>query len=94
MRSLFLKSFLALSVSLVVVEASARGGYGGHRGSSYSSPSSYSNPSSVHVNGYTKSNGTYVAPHERSAPNDTKSDNWSHKGNTNPFTGEVGTKED
>lgn len=46
----------------------------------------------VHVNGYTRSNGTYVAPHERSAPNSTTYDNYSTKGNTNPYTGQPGTK--
>ena len=46
----------------------------------------------VHVNGYNKSNGTYVAPHYRSSPNNTKSDNWSTYGNINPYTGELGTK--
>lgn len=46
---------------------------------------------SVHVQGYAKSNGTYVAPHERSAPNGTAADNWSTKGNVNPYTGQAGT---
>jgi hypothetical protein len=50
--------------------------------------------SQVWVNGYTKSNGTYVAGHYRSSPNSTKADNWSTKGNTNPFTGQPGTKTD
>jgi hypothetical protein len=47
----------------------------------------------VFVNGYVKKDGTYVAPHYRSAPNYTKSDNWSQVGNTNPYTGEEGTKD-
>jgi len=46
----------------------------------------------VHVRGYTKKDGTYVQPHERSAPNHTKADNWSTKGNVNPYTGKPGTK--
>lgn len=46
----------------------------------------------VHVRGYTRKDGTYVAPHYRSAPNGTSSDNWSTKGNVNPYTGEAGTK--
>ncbi len=45
----------------------------------------------VHVNGYTNNNGTYVAPHYRSDPNGTKCDNWSTKGNVNPYTGKSGT---
>ncbi len=46
----------------------------------------------VYVNGYTKSNGTYVAPHYRTSPNSTRNDNYSTYGNTNPYTGEAGTK--
>lgn len=45
----------------------------------------------VRVKGYTKSDGTYVAPHYRSKPNSTKLDNYSTKGNVNPYTGKVGT---
>ena len=46
----------------------------------------------VHVNGYTRKDGTYVAPYVRTAPNSTKADNWSTQGNVNPYTGEEGTK--
>lgn len=46
----------------------------------------------THVRGYTKKDGKYVAPHYRSAPNQSTSDNWSSKGNVNPYTGQKGTK--
>ena len=46
----------------------------------------------VHVRGYVNKNGTYVAPYYRSSPNSTKLDNYSTKGNINPYTGSVGTK--
>ena len=46
----------------------------------------------VYVNGYYKSNGTYVQPHYRSSPNSTTYDNWSTRGNTNPYTGQRGYK--
>jgi len=45
----------------------------------------------VHVRGYTRSNGTYVAPHMRSSPNSTPTDNYSYPGNTNPYTGKTAT---
>jgi hypothetical protein len=48
--------------------------------------------SDTYVKGYQKSDGTYVEPHFRSAPNNSASDNWSTKGNTNPYTGKAGTK--
>jgi hypothetical protein len=46
--------------------------------------------STVHVRGHTRSDGTYVPPHTRTAPNSTRADNWSSKPNTNPNTGEAG----
>lgn len=48
--------------------------------------------SQVYVSGYYKSNGTYVQPHYRSSPNSTVLDNYSTKGNINPYTGQIGTK--
>jgi hypothetical protein len=59
-----------------VVEA--KGGHGGASGP-------------VYVNGYTKSNGTYVQPHYRSATDGNFSNNWSTEGNVNPYTGKEGT---
>jgi len=63
---------------------------GGH--SSHSKATGTTNPKVVHVKGYVKKNGTYVAPHDRTAPNATKNDNWSTKGNINPETGKLGTR--
>lgn len=45
----------------------------------------------VHVRGYVRKDGTYVAPHMRSNPNKSRADNWSSQGNINPYTGAVGT---
>ena len=45
----------------------------------------------TYVNGYYKSNGTYVQPHYRSDPDSSVSNNWSTKGNVNPYTGKAGT---
>ncbi|MFC4026066.1 hypothetical protein ACFOS1_01485 [Zunongwangia endophytica] len=44
----------------------------------------------MYVSGYYKSNGTYVQPHYRTAPNSTNRDNFSTRGNTNPYTGQPG----
>lgn len=41
---------------------------------------------------YRRSTGTYIAPHYRSNPNHTRFDNWSTRGNYNPFTGSRGYK--
>lgn len=47
----------------------------------------------VHVKGYVKKDGTYVAPYVRSSPNNTTLDNYSTRGNVNPYTGKVGTRD-
>lgn len=47
-----------------------------------------------YVKGYTRSNGTYVAPHYRSSPNSVQYDNYSTRGNVNPYTGERGSQRD
>ena len=44
------------------------------------------------VNGYYKSNGTYVQGHYRSSPDSYRNNNWSTSGNTNPYTGKRGTR--
>lgn len=46
---------------------------------------------SHYTHGYTRKDGTYVQPHYSTNPNSTKLDNWSTKGNTNPYTGKSGT---
>ncbi|MDQ7251018.1 hypothetical protein [Dongia sedimenti] len=46
----------------------------------------------VYVDGYYRSNGTYVQPHYRSAPDGDSSNNWTTRGNVNPYTGAVGTR--
>lgn len=44
------------------------------------------------VRGYTKKDGTFVSPSHRASPNKTQRDNYSSKGNHNPYTGKQGTK--
>lgn len=44
------------------------------------------------VNGYYKSNGTYVQGHYRQTPNKTNHDNWSTQGQYNPYNGTQGTR--
>lgn len=46
----------------------------------------------THVNGYYRSNGTYVQPHVRSSPDSSRFNNWSTQGNVNPYTGSAGTQ--
>ena len=81
---------ISLIVGLMVGSEEARRkdtgyGYGGGYGTG-------SNPRSERVDGYTKRDGTYVEPYQRSKGNDTQRDNWNTKGNTNPYTGKSGTR--
>ena len=55
--------------------------------------SSKSSSRSVRVRGYYRKDGTYIRPHYRSRPDGIASDNWSFRGNVNPYTGLMGTKE-
>jgi hypothetical protein len=45
-----------------------------------------------YVNGYYRSNGTYVSGHYRTNPDKSFWNNYSSRGNVNPHTGKVGTK--
>ena len=44
-----------------------------------------------YVQGYIRHDGTYVAPHHRTAPDSNPYNNYSTQGNTNPYTGQAGT---
>jgi hypothetical protein len=86
-------------VLFAVTSAFAQKG-GSHSSGSHSSASSKpksskskTNRNEVKVKGYTRKNGTKVSPSYRTAPNRTEKDNYSAKGNVNPHTSKVGTKE-
>lgn len=86
---------LALVFALCSGGALARGGghSGGHSGVGRSSTSHASHGGAHTVRGYTRKNGTYVAPHRATNPDKSKANNWSSKGNRNPDTGKEGTKD-
>ncbi len=42
--------------------------------------------------GYYKKNGTYVKPYHKSNPDSRRYNNYSAKGNINPYTGKKGTQ--
>jgi hypothetical protein len=50
----------------------------------------YGQKSNVFVKGYLKKDGTYVQPYYRTSPNKNMFDNFSTKGNYNPYTGKAG----
>ncbi len=43
------------------------------------------------VRGYSRQDGTYVQPYHRTAPDRDPLNNYSTRGNVNPWTGERGT---
>ncbi len=45
----------------------------------------------VFVQGHVRSDGTYVQPHYRSAPDQSQYNNYGSQGNYNPYTGQQGT---
>ena len=46
----------------------------------------------TYVRGYTKKDGTYVAPHFRSSPDNNIYNNYSSEGQTNPYTAKKGSQ--
>ena len=79
-----MKQFLiaaALMLAATAAEAQYLGTYG-----------SGSNPSTHSSSGYTTSRGTYVQPYVATNPNSTQMDNYSTRGNVNPYTGAIGTR--
>lgn len=47
--------------------------------------------SDQYVNGYFRKDGTYVPPHYQTSPDTTRLNNYSTRGNINPYTGTPGT---
>ena len=83
-----MKKIAIIAVSLLVsTSAFARGGYHYYHLSGTGSSYSHSR-----ITGYTKSNGTHVNSYERTGRNNTQLDNYSTKGNYNPYTGKTGTR--
>ena len=88
----FVLAAVLLTTSVATQAQSARGSYRSYRSSStYTVPSVrpssgyvYRNPyaayPSVRVQGYYRSNWTYVAPHVRTPANNTVTDNLSYRG--------------
>ena len=80
--------FTYIFLELFTLDAFARGG--GHNGGSYGG--GHSRGGDTHIGGHTRRDGIYVQPHNRTSPNSTQRDNYSSKGNTNPYTGKPGTR--
>jgi len=82
-----MKKILLLATCFVAAPAFAQH-YNGQPSQQHGYGGGYGNDQQV--SGYTRSNGTYVEPYHRSAPDNTMYNNYSSQGNTNPYTGESG----
>jgi hypothetical protein len=84
---------LVISIAFGIADAFARGsGHGSYKSYGGKSHSySYGRSGDHSVRGYTRKDGTYVPPNHATNPNKTKRDNYSTKGNVNPYTGKSGT---
>ena len=84
-----MRRFTCFSLMLglpLAAPAFAHGGGGGHLGGFRSSSSSH------YTGSYVTRDGTYVAPHWQTNPNSTQTDNYSARGNLNPYTGAIGDR--
>lgn len=82
-------AFLAFALMLSPLAFAGRRSSVGYKSSGYG----YSNSRSTAVRGsVNRKTGTYKAPYRRTVPNSTQKDNYSTKGNQNPWTGKRGTK--
>jgi hypothetical protein len=82
---------IALAMMLVIggtVAASAQL-YGTQSGGLYGTGSSLNSHT---VRPYATQQGTYVGGHHATNPNNTQLDNYSTRGNINPYTGQMGTR--
>jgi hypothetical protein len=66
----------------------------GHHASGRASGQAKKSVGSHAVAGYTKRNGTRVAPAHATNADETKTNNWTNHRNVNPYTGKKGTKAD
>jgi hypothetical protein len=63
---------------------------GSHSSRSYSSGRTSSSHTTVH--GYTTRRGTHVQSYRKTTPDHSRSNNFTSRGNTNPYTGKRGYK--
>ncbi len=82
-----LSLIIAAALLAATVPALARGGH-----SSGGSRSHSSSPGFHYTRTYTTRRGTTVLGHYDTNPDKHFNNNWSTKGNVNPFTGKDGTK--
>jgi hypothetical protein len=90
MRTL-IRLFVLVLITCAPIQSFARGGGHSSSGSGHLTGTGYVNPSSHYTNGYYRHDGTYVHGYHATDSNGTGTDNYSTKGNVNPWTGQPGS---
>jgi hypothetical protein len=86
-----MKLLIAVALLIAGTVATQAGSLNG-RSSSYGLYGTGSNSSSSFVQPHFNSNGSMTSGHFRTTPNNTQLDNFSTRGNYNPYTGNIGTR--
>ena len=81
----------ALVITLTIFGTGSATAKGGSHSIS-TGPGTGSKSSATHVHGYTKKDGTYVEPHQRTTPDKKFENNYTTKGNQNTATGKDGSR--
>ena len=76
---------IVITATMLPSLASAQNYYGRQQGYG-------SNSSSSQTQGHFRGNGTYVEGYQRTSPNNTQMDNYNTRGNSNPYTGNQGSR--
>lgn len=86
-----MKNIFSESITLVIIGMLSVSSLAQAKGSGSSANKSYdSTPKQHNVSGFTRKDGTYVAPHHRSNRDGERNNNWTTEGNENPHTGKDG----
>lgn len=83
---------LAIAIAALLATSSLAAAQYGYRTPSYGGYGTGSNSGSHYVQPHITNQGTYVQPHYQTNPNTTQMDNYSTRGNINPYTGQMGTR--
>lgn len=81
-----------LATVATVASASAQFNNNNRNNYNFNSYGTGANPNSNYVQPHYRNNGDYVGGHYRTNPNSTTQDNYSTRGNLNPYTGSYGRR--
>jgi hypothetical protein len=83
---------IPIALLFVVAVSFATGSHARGLGHSYGFGSTHHSSGEHYTNSYFRHDGTHVEGYHSTNPNRTRNDNFSTRGNANPYTGTAGTK--